>query len=208
MFRLKQWGLLSLLTFLPVIAMGQTGYAVLDNFFSQVKGFQAEFTQTVFDENFREVQKSSGKMALMRPGNFRWSYVTPYEQLIVGDGKEIWIYDVDLEQVTVKSQQDALDETPAQLLSSDKPIVDHFSVVELGMRSDLAWYELRPLEEENAFMAIRLGFNGETLTQMELQDGLGNRTLFQYRAVEINPKFSADVFNFSPPEGVDVIGRE
>ncbi len=208
MHKIKQWLLACLALFLSTGVMGETGYGVLDRFFSDVKGFEADFTQTVFDENFREIQKSSGHMALVRPGLFRWVYASPYEQLIVGDGQEIWIYDVDLEQVTVKSQSDALDETPAQLLSSGKPIVDHFSVVELGMRDDLLWFELTPLEAENAFMAIRLGFDGQIMKKMELEDSLGNRTLFVFSKVRVNPKFAKDAFIFSPPQGVDVIGRD
>ena len=197
-----------LLLWLPASAWAQSGFPLLDKFFTDVDGFKAEFTQIVYDENFKEIQNSSGTMALQRPDRFRWSYELPYEQLIVGDGKEIWIYDVDLDQVTVKPQGDTLGDTPAQLLSSTKPIVDEFSVRELGERMDLIWYELLPLEEEASFTGLRLGFKKETLQMMELEDALGNRTIFEYSQVKLNPTFDQTYFSFSPPEGVDVIGRE
>lgn len=205
---MKKCLMILVLAWMPALSYAQTGYAVLDDFFSNVQGFQAEFSQIVYDEHFNEIQNSTGQMALSRPNQFSWTYEQPYEQLIVGDGKEVWIYDIDLEQVTVKPQSDTLGETPAQLLSSSKPLVDEFSVRELGERSGQMWYELRPLSAENSFEAIRLGFKAQAMVKMELQDNLGNRTIFDFSDVELNPAFDKQQFSFVPPEGVDVIGRE
>lgn len=205
---MKRWGLGIFCLFLPLYGYAQTGYPVLDNFFSDVRGFQADFTQIVYDENFVEIQNSTGQMALLRPNRFHWLYQQPYEQVIVGDGNEIWIYDIDLDQVTVKPQGETLGETPAQLLSSAKPVIDEFSVLKLDGRMGLSWFELKPLADETSFEVIRLGFRDQTMVKMELRDSLGNQTVFDFSNVSVNPAFDDKQFIFVAPEGVDVIGRE
>ncbi len=192
---------------LPGTVSAGTGNEWLNAFFNEVKGFRAEFQQTVFDEQFRQIQASSGKMVLLRPGLFRWDYRQPYEQLIVGDGEKIWIYDADLEQVTVKSQSVALGETPAQLLSSADPLEKSFTVTELGSQQGTEWVELTPVQEDTAFTTVRLAFRERELVKMEMHDSLGNRTIFEFSNVERNPGIDKSAFVFTPPAGVDVIGQ-
>jgi outer membrane lipoprotein carrier protein len=122
----------------------------LDRVFSELKAMQAEFAQTVRDAERSRVQESSGTMALLRPGRFRWHYLTPYEQLIVGDGERVWIYDVDLEQVTVRSMGDALGDTPALLLSRHRPVEEDFDDGISGWFGSDHTAELRSDPEESA----------------------------------------------------------
>lgn len=181
----------------------------LQTFFSEVTSFRADFTQTVFDENRRQLQATSGTMALKRPGRFRWDYVKPYEQHIVGDGKNVYIHDVDLEQVTVKSMEKALGDTPAQLLSTTKPLADTFRINDDGEYKGLHWYELAPkATQDTSFQRMRLGFANAMLTRMELEDALGNVTLLEFSKAQRNPALDDSVFDFKAPVGADIIGPD
>ena len=188
-------------------AMAGNGLDALHDFFTDVKGFSADFEQAVFAERSTQMQTSTGHMMLQRPGQFRWDYKTPYKQLIVGDGKKIWIYDEDLEQVTVKAQDAALNNTPAQLLSSNDAVENNFKITELGAKNDINWLELESREKNVTFTTIRLGFRDKNLTVMELKDTLGNQTLLTFSKVQRNPVIDQAKFKFIPPEGVDVIGE-
>lgn len=189
------------------IAYAGPGMEALTHFFAESRGFSAEFEQSVFDEKMRGMQSSKGSMALQRPGLFRWEYRQPYEQLIIGDGQKIWIYDADLEQVTVKPQNRTLGDTPAQLLSSAEPLDKTFHINELGKQRDMEWVELIPLATDANFGTIRLGFRDQLLQQMEFQDNLGNSTLLEFSKVVRNPDLAPGTFTFTPPQGVDVVGQ-
>lgn len=178
----------------------------LHTFFADVRSFKAEFEQTVFDENLRPLQSTAGIMALQRPGRFRWDYAKPYEQHIVGDGEKVWIYDVDLEQVTVRSMKEALGDTPAQLLSTTEPLDVNFNITKLGEQKDVVWFELVPKQAESQFQRIRLGFTQQMLVRMELEDGLGSTTLLEFHNPERNISVDEGTFRFEPPPGVDVVG--
>lgn len=178
----------------------------LHAFFADVRSFRAEFEQTVFDENLRPLQSTAGMMALERPGRFRWDYAKPYEQHIVGDGEKVWIYDVDLEQVTVRSQQEALGDTPAQLLSTTEPLESNFEITPLGEQKGVMWFQLVPKLAESQFQRVRLGFNQQMLVRMELEDGLGSTTLLEFHDPKRNIILDKTLFRFEPPPGVDVVG--
>lgn len=184
-----------------------TGTEQLKLFFSSLSLFRADFEQSVVDDRHSRIQNSTGKMAIKRPGLFRWDYEKPYYQQIVGDGGKVWIYDRDLEQITVKPQGEALGSTPAQLLSSSEPLEKTFVVTELGQKDDAAWVELLPRGPEAVFTSIRLGFNQTNLVAMELNDHLGNRTTIRFTNVERNPVVDPKTFVFTPPAGVDIIGQ-
>lgn len=175
-------------------------------FFADVRSFKAEFEQTVFDENLRPLQSTAGTMVLERPGRFRWDYAKPYEQHIVGDGEKVWIYDVDLEQVTVRSQQEALGDTPAQLLSTTEPLETNFEITPLGEQKSVLWFELVPKAADSQFHRVRLGFDQQMLVRMELEDGLGNTTLLEFHEPKRNVALDNMLFRFEPPPGVDVVG--
>jgi len=203
----RQWlGIAGLTIVTACPAQAGQGTAWLSEFFSQVKVFKAEFSQLVVDESHREVQRSSGVVYLARPKQFRWDYKKPYEQLIVGDGEKIWIYEPDLEQVTVKHQDEAVGDTPAQMLASDVAVEQNFIVNELGIREGEAWVELTPKHEETTFLLIRLAFREGMLSKMELRDSLGNSTKLVFTQAQSNPVLASDIFAFNPPKDVDVFG--
>ena len=189
------------------LAQAGTGSERLKNFFSNVSAVRADFTQQVVGEKTKVLQETSGKMLLLRPGRFRWDYKRPYEQQIVSNGKKVWLYDVDLEQVTVKTLDGVLGSTPALLLSSDTPIEENFTVRELGAEQDLQWVELMPLQKETGFEKLILGFDDTNLINMELHDAFGQTTRLRFSEIERNPVIDPAQFDFIPPKDVDVIGE-
>src|SRR5690606_6675924 len=137
---------------------------------------------------------------------FRWDYRAPYEQVIVSDGVRIWVYDRDLEQVTVRKLDQALSATPAMLLSGEGALTDNFDVIAAEERSGVLWVELQPKRDDTDFKSVRLGFAGQHLRYMELADKLGQTTLLEFSDVRRNPSLDAARFVFDVPPGADVIG--
>lgn len=184
-----------------------TGADKLNQFVRYVETFQAAFEQTVIDPEGNVVEQAQGTFLLSRPGKFRWDYETPYPQKIVADGKNIWFYDVDLEQVTVKSQQEALAETPATLLSGELVPEDKYNIINLPSDDGLFWVELTPKQTESNFQAVTLAFDGDVLQQMIMRDSFDQRTRLNFTQVIENPDFKYDMFKFTPPTGIDVVGE-
>ena len=196
-----------LLVLMPLPSLAGVADDRLKAFFNDVTSVRADFTQQVLDSKDKALQQTSGTMLLLRPGRFRWDYTKPYQQLIIANGEKVWLYDVDLEQVTVKKMDAALGSTPALLLSSDAKIEDNFTVRELGVENDLAWVELTPKNKESGFEKLVLGFDEHNLTHMELQDSFGQLTRISFTNIERNPELDPAQFDFVPPQGVDVIGE-
>ena len=144
---------------------------------------------------------------MQRPGKFRWDYLEPYKQLIVSDGSKIWIYDTELEQVTVKPIESGLSDTPALLLSGDKPLDQAFVITDLGENGGLEWVELMPKVSDTSFERVRLGFGKDDLQGMELVDNFGQTTRLDFTNLKRNPAVEQSLFAFTPPPGVDVIGE-
>jgi outer membrane lipoprotein carrier protein len=167
---------------------------------------RGEFEQKIFDQNRKLLQESRGLLAFSRPGRFRWSYVKPYAQLIVGDGSRVWIYDEDLKQVTVKKLDQALGSTPAALLAGNNEAMRSFRLSDKGARDGLEWLEALPRDKEGNFEKIRMGFSSSGLEVMELVDSFGQTTVLRFASLERNPKLDPGLFRFSPPKGADVIG--
>ena len=188
-------------------ASASNGPDRLRAFLDQVHSLRAEFRQTVFDEDARQLDDASGMVYIARPGRFRWDYTTPYLQEIVGDGEKVWVYDADLEQVTVRPLGDALGDTPVMLLSSDRPVEESFDVQPVEGPDGYAWAALTPLGEQTSFTEIRLAFEGETLRVMELTDAFGQLTRLTFAGVERNPTLAPDLFLFTPPPGADVFSN-
>jgi len=181
------------------------GVDALHAFLQQTQSARARFSQVVLDRNLKKVQEASGAMQFARPGKFRWQYEKPYEQLIVGDGTKLWVYDKDLNQVTVKKLGTALGSSPAALLAGSNEIEKIYDLVNLGSQEGLDWLEAVPKSKENAFERIRLGFGHSGLETMELHDQFGQTTVIKFAAIERNPKLPPDLFRFVPPKGADVI---
>ncbi len=197
--------LIALLAFTGIAQAG--GIDRLEAFIAGAKTAEADFTQTVIDKNGRVTQQASGKMAFARPGKFRWDYSKPYEQVIVGDGTRLWLYDLDLDQVTVKPLGSVIAGTPAALLAGDNAIEKYFMLKDAGESGGLEWLEATPKSRDTTFEHIRMGFKGDMLVQMELFDFFGQRTTLKLSKFARNPSIPASRFKFVPPKGADVIGE-
>ena len=175
-------------------------------FVKTVVTFKADFEQTITDSKGRILEQAQGQFMLERPGRFRWDYQQPYPQHIIADGEHIWFYDVDLEQVTVKSQKEALTSTPASLLSGELLPEEKYHVNDLPAKDGLVWVELIPKESESNFQTVILAFEGNKLKQMLMKDSFDQQTKLVFKRAVENIAFSDDEFNFTPPDGVDVVG--
>ncbi len=182
------------------------GVERLHAFIASAKTAEADFTQSVADKSGRVTQEASGRMAFARPGKFRWDYSKPYEQVIVGDGTRLWLYDADLDQVTVKPLGDVIAGTPAALLAGDNAIEKYFTLKDAGEGGGLEWLEATPRNRDTTFARIRMGFRGDDLAQMELFDFFGQRTTLKLTRFARNPSIAPSRFRFTPPNGADVIG--
>ncbi|MEJ2106387.1 MAG: outer membrane lipoprotein chaperone LolA [Acidiferrobacteraceae bacterium] len=177
----------------------------LQHFFSHVHSFEASFDQTVLDEGLNVLQESTGHLYLERPDRFRWDYDKPYKQHIVADGKKIWVYDVELSQVTVRQLSGGLASTPATLLAGTGKLEKTFHIKNLGRQGKLDWVQLIPRNKDGGFEDIRVGFEGSKLRQLDMIDGLGQTTRVILRDNRENPKISKKRFTFTVPKGVDVV---
>jgi chaperone LolA len=177
----------------------------LKAFLSQTTAAKARFAQIIVDKNLKELQRVTGTMQFQRPGKFRWEYHKPYEQTIIGDGAKLWIYDKDLNQVTVRKLDQALGNSPAALLAGNNEIERIYTLTNLGNQEGLDWLEAVPKSKENAFERVRLGFGKGGLEAMELRDAFGQVTIIKFSGLETNPKLPPDTFHFTPPKGADVI---
>ncbi|MCP4492633.1 MAG: outer membrane lipoprotein chaperone LolA [Gammaproteobacteria bacterium] len=166
----------------------------------------ADFKQTLLDDDKQVVQQSSGRLALQRPGKFSWIYTTPYEQQIVADGSELWIYDVDLDQVTVKPMSGGLASAPIMILMKQNEIGDEFTVSEIGQRKYLYWVELEPKSSDLEFTQVYIGLEEGAIKAMELRDNFGQSTQIVFENLRLNVVHNPKVFQFIPPDGVDVFG--
>ncbi|HEX9182615.1 MAG TPA: outer membrane lipoprotein chaperone LolA [Burkholderiales bacterium] len=200
------WLLAGLLALLPAPAAA-AGVERFREYLRSTQTAQADFEQQVFDRDRKLVQRSRGSFTLQRPGRFRWSYAQPYAQLIVGDGKRVWIYDEDLNQVTVRAMAKALGSTPAALLAGAADVERAFELSDAGTREGLEWVEAKPREREAGFERIRLGLGTVGVQAMELTDHFGQTTLLRFTNIARNPRVDPDAFRFIPPKGADVLGE-
>lgn len=180
----------------------------LKAFIAATHSAQANFTQVVLDQSGKRIQSASGVMQFQRPGKFRWAYQKPYEQLIVGDGAKFWLYDVDLNQVTVKKLDAALGSSPAALLSGSNEIERGFTLRESGSQDGLDWLQAIPKAQDSSFDKILMAFNAKSeLVVMELNDNFGHKTVLRFSNLQANPKLPVQQFQFTPPKGADVLGE-
>lgn len=181
----------------------------LTAFTRDLKGLDGQFTQKVYDANGKLKESTSGRVAMSAPRLFRWEYLKPHPQLIVADGKKVWVYDPDLQQVTVRAQGVEEQNSPLAALIDTSKLDRDFAIKEAGSESGLNWLLLTPRNQEQAsFESARLGFGPGGLTQMQVVDALGQRTEIAFSGWKRNPGFAKNTFAYTPPEGVDVIGEE
>jgi len=181
----------------------ETGLTDLHAFLDNLGTLQAKFEQSVLDQSHNTAERFQGVFYLRRPGQFRWDYSEPYQQLIVADGERVWIYDSDLDQVNHRPQAEVLNGTPAQLLSDTGPIEDNFEVIDIGESQGMAWVELIPRDKESQFVRILLAFKGKELRRMEMADQFGQVTRFQFYDIQRNIALPDKLFEFEPPENTD-----
>ena len=196
--------LILLHSWLPTVAQAES-IAQFDRFFEEVLTFKARFTQTIFDENLVPLEESSGQLRISRPGRFRWDYDPPAEQAIVADGERMWVYDIDLEQVTIRKLTDALGTSPAAVLSSGGNPKQNYRVKDLGQQGTIGWVSLHSKEEAAIFSEIQLGFEQGTLRLIQLLDDLGQITRIVLSDVKENIAIGAEWFALEVPESVDII---
>ena len=181
--------------------------ALLD-FSSSMSSFSADFTQTVYDSDSVALQESAGRVELMRPGRFRWTYTAPSSQVIVADGLSLWVYDEDIKQVTVQPQSETLGSAPIGLLSGEKTIESEFIVTELGEEQGLKWFELEPLVKDTDFNAIYIALDSSGISAMELRDNFDQATQIKFSNFKKNATIDSVQFSFTPPADADVVGEE
>ncbi len=166
----------------------------------------AEFKQTLRDEDKQVVAQSFGTLAMQRPGKFAWIYTQPFEQRIIADGKELWIYDVELDQVTVKPMDSGLSSAPIMILMKQADVGDQFEINEVGQRKFLYWIELVPRAGDLEYTHIYLGIEDERVRAMELRDRFGQSTQIVFDNLRVGVIHNPETFRFEPPPGVDVYG--
>jgi len=185
----------------------KTGIESLRQFFREVNSFSARFKQVVLDDTQNLVQESSGTLWIERPNKFRWDYEKPYKQQIVADGKRLWVYDAGLQQATVRDLTGGLNDTPAMLLAGKGRLDDNFTIQPLDATDKLAWVQLKPRRKDSGYDDIRIGFAQGKLRIIEMVDGFGHTTRVTFDSPRENARIDASRFNFTPPEGVDVVGE-
>ena len=178
----------------------------LQAFTKGLKGLDGQFTQQVFDARGKQKEASSGRVAVSAPRLFRWEYVKPYPQLVVADGKTVWVYDPDLRQASKRPQGVEEANSPLAILLDPSKLDRDFTVKEAGSSSGLAWLQLTPKQAEAGFKTAKLGFGKGGLSQMEYVDALGQRTKISFTGWRRNPGFAKGTFTYVPAKGVDVIG--
>jgi len=179
----------------------------LKTLLNQTTTAKGRFAQVVTDKNQKMIQQATGTMEFSRPGRFRWEYNKPYEQTIVGDGSRLWIYDKDLNQVTVRKLDRALGASPAALLAGSNEIEKSYALKSAGGDGGLDWLEAVPKSQDTAFERIKLGFGKGGLEAMELKDQFGQTTVIKFADLERNVKLAPDSFKFTPPKGAAVISE-
>lgn len=183
----------------------QAREARLDLFLKNLETFSAGFEQTLLNEYGEELEKSVGVVYMMKPGKFHWAYYEPYSQIIISDGITLWIYDEDLEQVTIKELAGSIEDSPAAVLTGDLDIDKHYLVIDQGISKGMDWQELTPRDLDSQYKSVRLGFKGDNLAAMVLYDNLGQETRIKFLDTKRNLSLKEDLFEFKPPEGVDII---
>ena len=180
----------------------------LNHFFTKVTSLKGSFTQQVISKKGKVIQNTSGLLYLYRPGKFRWIYKSPDPQVIVGDGKNIWLYDEDLEQVTIKPMTRSMAGTPIAILTRKQSPDSQFTVQEITTHvNGFNWFRLTPRRKSNDFNLLEIGLdNNGSIRQMNMFDKLGQKTIVKLNT-RSNVPINGSMFTFKPPAGVDVIGK-
>jgi outer membrane lipoprotein carrier protein len=183
------------------------GERLIRDFLENIATLSGQFEQQLIDADDNVIEESAGTLDIQRPGRFRWSYEQPYQQMLIADGLNMWSYDVDLEQVTVKPQADTLGSTPALLLGGSTDVLEDFNYIGSFTDRGTVWVLMQPKDTESGFNKVELGFTDGSLTRMLFGDNLEQTTLIALIDVRFNEPIDEATFSFTPPEGVDVVGQ-
>ncbi len=183
------------------------GVSSLLDFFNNTNTMRAQFSQVVNDKQGRKEQEVEGTMQLQRPNKFRWDYKKPYEQQIISDGKDVFLYDADLQQVTISELSKAIGSSPAAMLAGGGNVEKSFTLKNAVRKDGLSWVLALPKDKESGFDRVLLGFKAKKLRKMELYDSFNHVTLITFSDVERNPVLQDSTFLFTAPKGVDVVGE-
>lgn len=198
---IKTFGLL--LLSIAVYTTHASGLEALEKFNNSVSSISGNFTQTL--SNKKGYQTTSGTFSILRPNLFRWEYSKPYIQTIVADGSFVWLYDYDLKQVTKIEQNNLLNDTPASIITNKYALNSHYALKEGGAENGNLSVTATPKNNDSAYQYIRIEFNNDQLSGMELHDSFGNKTNIQFSNISINAPMKAENFHFNKPKDVDVI---
>jgi len=204
----RSWWLslvLAVFAVLPANSQAEDGPARLRAFLSDLRTLEARFVQQRFDEAGVAVERSEGTFKLARPARFLWDYTAPLRQQVLSDGREVYIHDIELEQVTVRSLDAALAGSPAALLGAEEDIDALYELSELPPEEGLTWVALASRDAEGDFAGVRLAFDARSLRVMELDDNFGQRTRIEFSDVRVNGPIQQGIFEFRPAPGVDVV---
>ena len=208
---IKSIKMVQYLLLLPMLLIMQPakadGMASVKNFYEKTQAMRANFYQVVTDKQGRKVQEVHGAMQLKRPNKFRWDYSKPFEQQIISDGRQVWLYDTELAQVTVRELGKAIGSSPAALLAGDSEVDKSFKLANAQAQGGLDWVSASPKDKESGFEKILLGFKDNKLQEMSLLDSFGHQTKIVFSQLEVNPTLDEKSFLFKPPQGVDVVGE-
>lgn len=204
---MRKWILMAILALLATPALAATGArARLDAFANGLHALRGDFSQTVYDAHGNITGSSHGLLALEAPRLFRWQVTDPYKQLIVADGHRVWVYDPDLEQVTVRDQGAAEAHSPLTILTDLSQLDTEFKASDAGTHDSLDWLHLVSRAKDPQFQYAEIGFDATGPRQMIFKDTLGNQTRIAFSGWERNPALPAGTFKFVPPKGTDVVG--
>lgn len=196
-----------LFNLMPAQADQASSVQRLTGLLQKAQTLTGRFSQLSLDGTGTQLQETSGEMALKRPGQFRWHTDQPMEQLLVSDGKKVWLYDPDLEQVTIQTLDKRLTHTPALLLSGDVSAISENFNVSAKEAGDVVDFTLTPKAKDTLFDTLRLSFRGDVINDMQMVDSVGQRTNILFQGVKLNPSLESDMFTFEIPKGTDVISE-
>lgn len=191
---------------MPLLAQAD-GISSLRKFYNETHAMSADFYQVVTDKQGKKIQEVYGEMQLKRPNKFRWDYHKPYEQQIISDGKQVWLYDTELAQVSVRELSKTLGSSPAALLAGDDSLDKNFKLVNAVSKDGLDWVTTNPKDSDTGFSKISLAFKDNVLYEMDMVDSFGHQTKIVFSNLVHNPTIEAKTFLFKPPKGVDVVGE-
>jgi outer membrane lipoprotein carrier protein len=204
-FGLKQFFISVYLFAFMSVAVAEGQVKQLDDFLNDLETLSAAFEQTSLNQFGEELEKSVGVMHVRRPGMFHWAYWEPYVQYLISDGVNLWIYDEDLEQVSIRDISNVIEDSPAAILGGEIDINEHYVAINMDTTDGNDWIELTPRDIESQYSSIQLGFKEGELYSMILLDHLGQTTVIKLLDMKRNMALNIELFQFTVPEGVDVI---